>query len=118
MERELLPVDQTVEVAVDAVAVRAHESEEFGGGRVQLPLDWDALRIHELQVLLHVLTRRVHAEEDLGLDEVLLAKWFINVLPQGILLKARDEEVLDDGAWVGLHARCGLHLIIINFINI
>ena len=39
VERELLPVDQTVEVAVDAVAVRAHESEEFGGGRVQLPLD-------------------------------------------------------------------------------
>jgi hypothetical protein len=39
VERELLPVDQTVEVAVDSVAVRAHESEEFGGGRVQLPLD-------------------------------------------------------------------------------
>lgn len=39
VERELLPVDQTVEVAVDAVAVRAHKSEEFGGGRVQLPLD-------------------------------------------------------------------------------
>jgi hypothetical protein len=34
------------------------------------------------------------------------------------LLKARNEEVLDDGAGVGLHARCWLHLIIINFINI
>jgi hypothetical protein len=32
MQREFLPVDQTVEVAVDAVAVCAHECEEFGHG--------------------------------------------------------------------------------------
>lgn len=86
IQGKLLPKNETVEVGIDSVAIRADKGEKLGYSSLFLSFDRDLLRIHKLQIWLHVFTRLVETEENLGLDEVLFSQGFIDILAKGVLL--------------------------------